>query len=91
MNSLELQLARSFLNKKNAGGKEQSRIHLDHDVVRSYGPETLTVEGFLEGEYFVRVKHYRGWDCVDKRTNFDKVYFDSLIATLIVVVVVCSK
>jgi len=59
------------------GGKEQSRIHLDHDVVRSYGPETLTVEGFLEGEYFVRVKHYRGWDCVDKRTNFDKCMAES--------------
>ncbi len=23
------------------------RIHLDHDVMKGFGPETLTVEGFL--------------------------------------------
>ena len=37
-------------------GKEESRIHLDHDVTKGYGPETLTIEGFIPGEYLLRVK-----------------------------------
>lgn len=55
--------------------KTETRIHLDHDVTRSFGPETITIEGFLEGDYIIRVKHYRGYGCVDKRTNYDKVLF----------------
>lgn len=56
------------------GRRTETRIHLDLDVTQSFGPETVTVEGFLEGEYIIRVKHYRGYGCVDKRTNFDQVY-----------------
>ena len=62
-----------FCQDMGNGRRQESRIHLDHDVMSSLGPETITVEGFLEGEYIIRVQHYRGYGCVEKRTNFSPV------------------
>ena len=47
--------------------REAARIHLDLDVTDGYGPETITVEGFVPGEYLLRVKV----SCV--RTHFEQL------------------
>jgi hypothetical protein len=68
--------AQCTISWKNRGcqslGGNENRIHLDMDVTTGYGPETITVEGFIPGEYVVHAKHFRGFGCVNKRTNFDE-------------------
>lgn len=43
---------------------------LDFDVTEGYGPETITVSGFVKGKYIVRAKHFGGQhDSVDKSNH----------------------
>eukprot|EP00283_Hemiselmis_rufescens_P005456 CAMPEP_0173430836 /NCGR_PEP_ID=MMETSP1357-20121228/9158_1 /TAXON_ID=77926 /ORGANISM="Hemiselmis rufescens, Strain PCC563" /LENGTH=443 /DNA_ID=CAMNT_0014395241 /DNA_START=10 /DNA_END=1341 /DNA_ORIENTATION=- len=58
----------------------KGKAKLEHTSLNGFGPETISVRGWVPGKYVLRVKHHAGANeagGLDKKTNHDPALLDS--------------